>query len=148
VNVFFGGIVFGLGDLFRTRSGFREKLDLSRFAHHGSLVRQASRSSRQPPATSAIWQSQLNITQQTVHYALQWNVLDRGDADQFYRTFEVRKSHPRDPTFAAMPGVDMCRAMIVGKDVNPGSCARRYAHATHRIDYPIGLGYSINSLCH
>jgi hypothetical protein len=76
----------------------------------------------------------LNIAQETVHYALQRNVLDQGDADQFYRTVEVRKSHSRDSTFAAMPGVDMRRAMIVGEDVDPGSCARRYEHATRVID--------------
>jgi hypothetical protein len=63
----------------------------------------------------------LNIAQETVHYTLQRNVLGWGDADQFYHTVEVRKSHS---TFAAMPGVDMCRAMIVGEDVDPGSCAR------------------------
>jgi hypothetical protein len=76
----------------------------------------------------------LNIAQETVHYALQRNVLDRGDADQFYRTVEVRKSHSCEPIFTAMPGVDMCRAMIVGEDVDPGSCACRYAHTTHGID--------------
>jgi hypothetical protein len=76
----------------------------------------------------------LNIAQETVHYALQRNVLGWGDADQFYRTVEVRKSNSRNPTFAAMAGVDMCRAMIFGEDVDPGSCARRYAHTTHGIE--------------
>jgi hypothetical protein len=33
-----------------------------------------------------------------------------------------------------MPGVDMCRAMIVGEDVDPGSCARGYEHTTHGVD--------------
>jgi hypothetical protein len=76
----------------------------------------------------------LNIDQEAVHYALQRNVFGRGDADQFCRTAEVRKSHSRDPTFAAMAGVDMCGAMIVGEDVDPGTSARRYAHTTHGID--------------
>jgi len=76
----------------------------------------------------------LNIAQETVHYALQRNVLGRGDADQFYRTVELRKSHSRDPTFAAMAGVDMRRAMIVGEDVNPGSCALRDEHTTHELE--------------
>jgi hypothetical protein len=40
----------------------------------------------------------------------------------------------RDPTFTAMPGVDMCRAMIVREDVDPGSCACRYEHTTHGIE--------------
>src|ERR1700722_3037912 len=131
MNLFLGGIVFGLGDLFRTRSGFREKLDLSRFAHQGPLVRQTSRCSRQPPATSAIRQSRLNIAQETVHYALQRNVLGRGEADQFYRTGGVKKRPSPAPTSAARAGVDMRRAMIVGEDVNPGSCALRDEHTTH-----------------
>jgi hypothetical protein len=76
----------------------------------------------------------LNIAQETVHYALQRNVLGRGDADQFYRTVEVRKSHSRDPTLAAIAGVDMRRAMIVGEDVNPSPCALRYEHTTHGIE--------------
>jgi hypothetical protein len=76
----------------------------------------------------------LNIAQETIHYALQRNVLGRGDADQLYRTVEIRKSHSRNPSFAAMAGVDMCGAMIVGEDVDPGTSARRYAHTTHGID--------------
>jgi hypothetical protein len=55
-------------------------------------------------------------------------------AHWFAKQVEVRKSHSRDPTFAAMPGVDMCRAMIVGEDVDPSACARRYTHTTHGID--------------
>jgi hypothetical protein len=76
----------------------------------------------------------LYIAQEAVHYTLQRNVLGRGDADQFHRTVEVRKSLSRNPTFAAMACVDMCRAMIVGEDVNPGSCALRYEHTTHGIE--------------
>ena len=129
----FVGSYSALAICFATRGGLREQLDLSRFAHYGPLVDQTSRSSRQPPAAPTIRQSLSNIAQESVHYPLQRNVLDRRDANQFHRTIEVRKSHSRDPTFAAVSRMDVCRAMIVREDIDPGSGARGNKHASHGI---------------
>ena len=61
-------------------------------------------------------------------------MLNRGDADEFHHAVEERKSHPRDPTFAAVPSVDVRRAMVVREDVDPGSSALGIKHTTHGID--------------
>jgi hypothetical protein len=73
----------------------------------------------------------LNVVQEPIHHALRRNIRQRCDADQLDHGADVGKSHPRNPTLAAVPGVNVRWAVIVGKHVNHGPSGFGDEHPAH-----------------
>jgi hypothetical protein len=87
--------------------------------------------SRRPPTPPAIHQPRLNVIQKLVHHALERNVLQRRDTDQLHLAADVGKSHTRNPALAAVSGMNVWWAVIVGEYIDHGPSGFGYEHPTH-----------------
>jgi hypothetical protein len=63
----------------------------------------------------------LNIIQQLIYNPLKGNVLQWGNADQLHHTGDIRKPYASHPSVATVASVNMWRAVIIRKDINPST---------------------------
>jgi hypothetical protein len=65
----------------------------------------------------------LNIIQQLIYNPLKGNVLQWGDAGQLYHAGDIRKPYASHPSVATVASVNMWRAMIIRKHIDPSTNA-------------------------
>jgi hypothetical protein len=63
----------------------------------------------------------LNIIQQLIYNPLKGNVFQWGNANQLHHTGDIRKSYASHPSVATVASMNMWRAVIIRKDINPST---------------------------